>query len=103
VEPADSPVLSGGQPGKHGLQGIGAGFVPKTTDVSLIDEIVTVTTEQAVEERNRLARTEGILGGFSAGAALYAAGVIASRPDNAGKLIVVVLPDSGERYLSMLG
>lgn len=103
VEPADSPVLSGGQPGKHGLQGIGAGFVPKTTDVSLIDEIITVTTEQAVGERNRLARTEGILAGFSAGAALYAAAVIASRPENAGKLIVVVLPDSGERYLSMLG
>jgi len=100
AEPADSPVLSGGEAGKHGLQGIGAGFIPKTTDVSLIDEIVCVTTEQAVETCRILAKTEGILSGFSSGAALYAAAQIASRPENVGKLIVVVLPDSGERYLS---
>lgn len=100
AEPADSPVLSGGQPGKHGLQGIGAGFVPATTDVSLIDEIVCVTTDQAVETCRALARTEGILSGFSSGAALFAASKIASREENAGKLVVVVLPDSGERYLS---
>ncbi len=100
AEPADSPVLSGGQAGKHGLQGIGAGFIPATTDISLIDEIVCVTTEQAVETCRVLAHTEGILSGFSSGAALYAAAQIASRPENAGRLIVVVLPDSGERYLS---
>lgn len=100
AEPADSPVLSGGKPGKHGLQGIGAGFVPQTTDPEIIDEVVRVTTEQAVETCRRLAQTEGVLSGFSSGAALYAATLIASRPENAGKVIVVILPDSGERYLS---
>lgn len=100
VEPADSPVLSGGQPGKHGLQGIGAGFIPATTDTFLIDETICVTTEQAVETCRTLAGTEGLLSGFSGGAALYAAAAIAARPENSGKLIVVVLPDSGERYLS---
>ena len=100
AEPADSPVLSGGKPGKHGLQGIGAGFVPETTDLSLIDEVVCVTTEQAVEACRLLAGTEGILTGFSSGAALYAAAQIAARQENASKLITVILPDSGERYLS---
>lgn len=100
AEPVDSPVLSGGQPGKHGLQGIGAGFIPNTTDTSLIDEVICVTTEQAAETSRSLARTEGILSGFSSGAALYSALQIAKREENAGKLIVVIIPDSGERYLS---
>ena len=100
VEPADSPVLSGGNAGSHGLQGIGAGFVPATTDLSVIDLIECVTTEQAVETCRILAETEGILCGFSGGAALYAAAQTAMKPENAGKLIAVILPDSGERYLS---
>lgn len=100
AEPVDSPVLSGGQPGKHGLQGIGAGFIPNTTDTSLIDEVICVSTEQATETSRSLARTEGILSGFSSGAALYSALQIAKREENAGKLIVVIIPDSGERYLS---
>ncbi len=100
VEPADSPVLSGGQPGKHGLQGIGAGFIPETTDPEIIDEVVCVTTEQAVEACRRLAQTEGVLTGFSSGAAMYAATIVALRPENAGKTVAVILPDSGERYLS---
>lgn len=101
VEPKDSPVLSGGKAGPHGLQGIGAGFVPETTDVSLIDEIITVTTEQAVQTCRLLAETEGILAGISGGAALYAASEIAKRETYKNKLITVILPDSGERYMSM--
>ncbi len=100
AEPADSPVLSGGQAGKHGLQGIGAGFIPDTTDPQIIDDIVCVTTEQAVDTCRLLASSEGVLSGFSGGAALYAATVVARRQEYAGKMIVVVLPDSGERYLS---
>lgn len=98
VEPADSPVLSGGQPGKHGLQGIGAGFVPKVLDVSVLDRIITVTTEQAYAAARQLARTEGILVGISSGAALYAALQI-SR-ENPAKTVVALLPDTGDRYLS---
>jgi len=100
VEPVDSPVLSGGNAGPHGLQGIGAGFIPATTDLSVIDHIATVSTEQAVEACRALAKTEGILCGFSGGAALYAAEQAAKLPENAGKMIVVIIPDSGERYLS---
>ena len=100
VEPADSPVLSGGQPGPHKLQGIGAGFVPDILDVSLIDEIIPVTWEDAFSAAKALAREEGILAGISSGAALYGASQIAKRPENGGKHIVVILPDTGERYLS---
>jgi cysteine synthase A len=100
VEPADSPVLSGGKPGPHKIQGIGAGFVPQVLRTELINEIIGVTAEDAAETARRLARTEGILAGISSGAALWAALQIASRPENRDKLIVVVLPDTGERYLS---
>lgn len=100
VEPAKSPVLSGGSAGAHGLQGIGAGFVPDVLDTDIYDEVVTVTEEQAYEAGRMLARTEGILNGISAGAALYAAAEAAGRAENAGKTIVVILPDSGDRYLS---
>ena len=100
VEPMDSPVLSGGEAGKHGLQGIGAGFVPEILNTEIYDEIVCVTTEQAYEASRLLARKEGLLVGISSGAALYAATEIAKRAENKGKNIVVLLPDTGERYLS---
>lgn len=100
VEPAGSAVLSGGKAGPHGLQGIGAGFVPAALDTSVYDEVITVTDDQALEEGKLLARTEAFLTGISSGAALYAARLLAERPENEGKRIVVLLPDSGDRYLS---
>ena len=100
VEPKDSPILSGGEAGKHGLQGIGAGFVPEILNTEIYDEIVCVTTEQAYAASRLLARKEGLLVGISSGAALYAATEIAKREENKGKNIVVLLPDTGERYLS---
>lgn len=100
VEPADSPVLSGGKAGPHKLQGIGAGFVPKVYDPEVVDEVFTVTTEQAGKTARNLSQKEGILAGISSGAALYAAMEIGKRPENAGKKIVVLIPDSGSRYLS---
>jgi cysteine synthase A len=100
VEPAGSPVLSGGKAGPHKIQGIGAGFVPETLDTSVYDEVIAVENEDAFAEGKRFAGAEGILVGISAGAALKAASVLASRPENAGKTIVVILPDSGDRYLS---
>lgn len=100
VEPASSPVLSGGAPGPHKIQGIGAGFVPEVLDRSLIDEVLTVTNDEAFAIARRLAREEGILCGISCGAAMHAALRVAARPESDGKTIVVVLPDSGERYLS---
>ena len=100
VEPAGSPVLSGGAAGPHKIQGIGAGFVPDVLDRSLIDEILTVTNEEAFAIARRLAKEEGILCGISCGAAMHAALRVAARPESEGKTIVVVLPDSGERYLS---
>lgn len=100
VEPADSPFLSEGRAGAHGLMGIGAGFVPSILDTKIYDEIITVTTEQAYSASKKTVKTQGILVGISSGAALYAASVVASREENAGKNIVVLLPDGGERYLS---
>jgi len=100
VEPDASPVLSGGSRGTHGIRGIGPGFVPSVLDMSVVDEIVRVTDRDAFETTLRLAREEGILAGGSSGAALWAALLVAARPENAGKLIVTLLPDTGERYLS---
>ena len=100
AEPAGSPVLSGGKAGPHGLQGIGAGFVPDNMDMSLCDEILTVTEENAYAAARELVSSEGVLAGISGGAALWAATQVAARPENEGKCIVVVLPDTGERYLS---
>ena len=100
VEPADSAVLSGGQPGAHKLQGIGAGFVPTILNTNVYDEVATVTTEQAFSTGRLIAHKEGILVGITSGAALYVAAQLAKRPENAGKTIVALLPDSGDRYLS---
>lgn len=100
VEPASSPVLSGGQAGPHAIQGIGAGFVPAVLNTNIYDEIITVENDDAFMEGGRIAKTEGVLVGISSGAALKAAVEVAKRPENAGKNIVVLLPDSGDRYLS---
>ena len=100
VEPADSPLLSQGRAGAHGLQGIGANFVPKILDTDIYDEIITVTTEQAYAAARLTVKTQGILIGISSGAALHAAAELAKRPENSGKRIAVLLPDGGERYLS---
>jgi cysteine synthase A len=100
VEPEASPVLSGGQPGPHKIQGIGAGFVPDVLNINVIDEIIRVKNEDALEISHRAATEEGLLCGYSSGAALWAAMLVAQRPENKGKCIVVILPDTGERYLS---
>lgn len=100
VEPATSPVLSGGAPGKHGIQGIGPGFVPQTYDAGTVDKVLTVSTKEAFESARFLSRKKGILVGISSGAAFHAAAELSRLPENEGKLIVAVLPDTGERYLS---
>jgi cysteine synthase A len=100
VEPSASPVLSGGKKGPHKIQGIGAGFVPEVLDRSLIDEIITVTDENAFETARHLARSEGILCGISSGANAWAAMELAKRPEAAGQTVVVILPSTGERYIS---
>lgn len=102
VEPADSPVLSGGNPGPHKIQGIGAGFIPKNFNPDVVDEIIQVTNDNAILTSRQLAQQEGMLVGISSGAAAYAATVLAQRPENKGKNIVALLPDTGERYLSTL-
>ena len=101
VEPASSPLVTEGKAGPHKIQGIGANFIPEVLDVKLMDEVITVTDDDALETMKELAKTEGLLVGVSAGAAVYAAGQVAARPENAGSRIVVVLPDTGERYLSI--
>ena len=100
VEPSGSPVLSGGQPGPHKIQGIGAGFIPKVMDMSLVDEIVAVSNEDAFAAARDVAKSDGLLVGISSGAVIHAAAQIAARPENEGKNIVILLPDTGERYLS---
>lgn len=100
IEPATSPVLSDGRPGPHKIQGIGAGFIPKTLNTSIYDEILKIENDDAFDEGRRFATSEGILVGISSGAALKGASILASRPENKGKVIVVLLPDSGDRYLS---
>ena len=100
VEPKDSPVLSGGAKGPHKIQGIGAGFVPANFNRDVVDEIITVSNEEAFATARKLAKVEGLLVGISSGATAFAATQLALRPDNKGKIIVVLLPDNGERYLS---
>jgi cysteine synthase A len=100
VEPEDSPVLTQGKAGPHGIQGIGAGFIPNTLNRAILDQVITVSTQDAYAAGRRMGTAEGILCGISSGAALHAAKILAQRPENAGKTIVVLLPDSGERYLS---
>ncbi|KAB4851380.1 pyridoxal-phosphate dependent enzyme, partial [Bacteroides thetaiotaomicron] len=102
VGPAASPVLSGGKPRPHKIQGIGAGFVPKTYNASVVDEIIQVQNDDAIRTSRALAENEGLLGGISSGAAGYAATELAKRPENEGKMIVALLPDTGERYLSTI-
>lgn len=100
VEPASSPVLSGGKAGPHAIQGIGAGFVPEILDTSVYDEVIAVSDDGAFRAAREMGRLEGVLVGISSGAALCAAKQLAARPENAGKLIVALLPDTGDRYLS---